>query len=155
MQTTAKLNLATPADYPVLAYIGHEAFHADKLAYGQGPRVYEHPEFLIPLLETGDVPVYKLVVGTETVGFAITSAKSETSRWLGCLCILPEHQGKGYGSQTLRLLEQAYPAVCQWGLDTPAASEKNRSFYERAGYCVIGESSPMEGFQLLTFEKRL
>jgi len=155
MQTQLRLLIATPADYPALAAIGHEAFHADKLAYGQGPRVYEQPDFLLPLLENGNGNIRKLMVEEEIIGLVITSEKTPNARWLGCLCLLPAWQGRGYGSQALRLVEATYPEVRQWGLDTPAASEQNRRFYERAGYRVIGESEPMEGFKLLVFEKRL
>lgn len=155
MQSTVLLIPATPADYPLLVRIGHEAFHADKLAYGRGPDLYENPAFLLPLLERGDDRVRKIVVGQETVGLMITSEKTPTARWLGCVCLLPAHQGMGYGMRAMQLIEQAYPHVCQWGLDTPAGSVRNRRFYERAGYRVVGESEPWPGFTLLAFEKRL
>ena len=155
MTTELLLLPAAPEDYLMLAAIAHDAFHPDKLVFGSGPSVYEHPEMLLPLLQSDDGALRKLVAEGVTVGFVITRPQTDTARWLGCLCIAPAWQGRGYGSLALQLVEQAYPNVVQWGLDTPAAKKENRRFYERAGYRVVGESWPMEGFCLLVFEKRL
>ena len=146
---------ADMTDYAALAVVGHEAFDADKLTFGEGPDIYENPRFLQPLLARGDGTVRKLVMGEVTVGVIVTFEKTSFSRWLGCICLLPSCQGKGYGLQAMRLIEQAYPSVRQWGLDTPAGNPRNRRFYERAGYQVVGQTELWEGFSLLVFEKRL
>ena len=145
---------ATVADYTLLATIGHEAFHADKLAYGKGPEIYENPACLLPILAKEDDTIRKLAVGEEIIGFVITYTRTDTSRWLGCLCLLPSWQGKGYGSQALQLVEDAYPQAIQWGLDTPAASARHLQFYERAGYRVIAHTEAFPGFTLAVLEKR-
>ncbi len=146
---------ATPLDYDTLARIGHDAFHPDKLRFGQGPRVYEEPQFLLPLL-TGNVDtVHKLVVQGQTIGFTLSFPREAGYRWLGCLAIAPACQSRGYGAQAIALLEAAFPQVHRWGLDTPLAKEENRRFYERAGYVPIGRSEPFAGFTLVVFEKRL
>ena len=145
---------AVPADEALLAAIGREAFEEDKRAYGQGPDIYENPAFLHTLLEDGGVGVRKLVVGEETVGLAITFAKAKGYRWLGCLCLRPKWQGKGYGSQALRLLEAAYPSEKHWGLDTPAANARNLHFYEKAGYRIVGETREPGAPVLMVFEKQ-
>ena len=154
MPETLQLLPATPADLDTLRDIGHQAFHEDKLAYGQGPDIYENPDFLRPLLaEEGTV--HKLTVGDTAIGLTITFARTPASRWLGCLCILPTWQGRGFGGQAIRLLEAAYPGVCQWALDTPAANPRNRHFYEKAGYREIERNMTDEGLELVVFEKRL
>ena len=155
MPDELRLLPADITDYAALAVVGHEAFHADKLAFGEGPDIYENPKFLQPLLARGDGTVRKLVLGEITVGVIITFEKTSFSRWLGCICLLPSCQGNGYGSQAIRLIEQAYPSVRQWGLDTPAGNLRNRRFYEQAGYQVVGQTELREGFTLLVFEKRL
>jgi len=149
------LQPATLDDYPTLAAVVHDAFQEDKLAFGQGPSLYEEPETLLTLLEKPDRDVWKLVTHGVTIGMAVTSEKTATARWLNCLCILPAWQGMGYGSRALRLVEAAYPGAYQWRLDTPAQKSANRRFYERAGYVVVDEHVLWEGFSLLVFEKRL
>lgn len=155
MPATLELLPAVQADYPTLAAIGREAFRADALAYGKGPDIYENPAFLLPLLRDEPGCVRKLAAGGQIIGLIVTYARTAASRWLGCICLLPSWQGLGYGLEAVRLLEAAYPDVRQWGLDTPAASEKNRRFYQKAGYRAVDESEPWPGFRLTVYEKRL
>ncbi len=146
---------AEPADYPVLAAIGHLAFQPDKEKYGLGPGIYEDPSFLLPLLQKGDQSVRKLVVDGEMIGILITRPVEPGVMHLGCLCVLPSHQAMGYGSQALKLLEKAYPAARRWELDTPADSEKHRRFYEKNGYRVARYTPTDRGPQLIVLEKFL
>ena len=146
---------AEPADYPVLAAIGHLAFQPDKEKYGLGPGIYEDPSFLLPLLQKGDQSVRKLVVDGEMIGILITRPVEPGVMHLGCLCVLPSHHSMGYGSQALKLLEQAYPSACRWELDTPADSIKNRRFYEKNGYHVTRSTPTDRGPELVALEKSL
>jgi len=155
MNESLRLQPATPEDYDTLCDIGHRAFHADKLAYGQGPGLYEDPTFLLPMLAAADDTVCLLMAGDTAIGITITYQRTPTSRWLGCLCLLPEWQGMGYGGAALRLLEATYPETCQWALDTPAASVRNRHFYEKAGFSEVERTVTDTGFELIVFEKRL
>ena len=146
---------ATAADYEALARIGHDAFHPDKLRFGQGPRVYEEPQFLLPLLAANVDTVHLLAAMGLTVGFTLSFPREPGYRWLGCLAIAPAWQNRGYGAQALRLLEAAFPETRRWGLDTPLVKENNRRFYERAGYVPVDTSEPYPGFTLIVYEKRL
>ena len=47
--------------------------------------------------------------------------------------IIPEHQGKGYGQDTIALVEDVVDAEC-WELDTILQEEGNCYFYEKMGY---------------------
>ena len=154
MDDFLRLLPATPADFDTLRDIGRQAFQEDKLAYGQGPDIYENPEFLRPLLSEDGV-VHKLMWEGAPIGLTVTFRRTPASCWLGCLCILPAWQGRGLGGQALCLLEAAYPEVCQWALDTPAANPRNRHFYEKAGYQEIERTVTDEGLELVVFEKRL
>jgi ribosomal protein S18 acetylase RimI-like enzyme len=146
---------ATTADYARLAAVGRAAFEADKQAYGQGPRIYEDPSFLLPLLEKNDGAVRKLTIGREIVGVAITYEKAPERRRLGCLCLLPAWQGRGYGAEALRLLEAEYPAAALWEVDTPADSARNLHFYRKVGYRVVGKVEGSERPELALLEKRI
>ncbi len=146
---------AEPADYPALAAIGRLAFQADREKYGLGPGIYENPSFLVPLLQKGDQSVRKLVVDGETIGVLITRPVEPGVMHLGCLCVLPSHHSMGYGSQALKLLEQAYPSACRWELDTPADSIKNRRFYEKNSFCVVKYTPMDQGPDLVVLEKQI
>ena len=48
----------------------------------------------------------------ENIGFLRVQTNEElTEAWLGTAAILPQHQGKGYGSEGLRLLEKEFPTI--------------------------------------------
>ncbi|MCE5344194.1 MAG: GNAT family N-acetyltransferase [Eubacteriales bacterium] len=155
MEPALRLTHAVPADYPSLASAGREAFEADKRRYGVGPSIYENPSFLLALLKKEDGTVQKLLAGNTLVGVVITFETAPDTRRIGCLCLPPAWQGRGYGSEAIRLLEAAYPAVKRWTLDTPADSERNRHFYEKAGYQVVGESCAPGAPALVLFEKQI
>lgn len=155
MKLPLTLAPATPADYPTLAQAGREAFAADKQRYGIGPSIYENPAFLLPLLAKNDGTVQKLLAGETLIGVAITIETAPGTRRLGCLCLPPKWQGRGYGAQALQLLEAMYPTAKTWMLDTPADSERNRHFYEKAGYRVVGESTPPGAPTLVLLEKQV
>jgi GNAT superfamily N-acetyltransferase len=155
MPASLSIPPAAEADYPELAAAGRAAFQADKTRYGEGPSIYENPSFLLPLLAGGGGVVRRMVADGQTVGVIITFATGPDTRRLGCLCLPPEEQGKGYGTQAIRLLEAAYPDTKVWTLDTPADSARNRHFYEKNGYRIVGEADNETGPKLVLFEKRL
>ncbi len=51
--------------------------------------------------------------------------------------IVPEHQGKGYGQDTIALVEEVVDAEC-WELETILQEEGNCYFYEKMGYRRTG-----------------
>jgi hypothetical protein len=109
MPASLSIPPAVEADYPELVAAGRAAFQADKERYGEGPSIYEDPSFLLPLLAGGDGVVRKMVADGKTIGVIITFATGPDTRRLGCLCLPPEEQNRGYGTEAIRLLEAAYP----------------------------------------------
>ncbi len=155
MPASLSIPPAVEADYPELVAAGRAAFQADKERYGEGPSIYEDPSFLLPLLAGGDGVVRKMVADGKTIGVIITFATGPDTRRLGCLCLPPEEQNRGYGTEAIRLLEAAYPDTKCWTLDTPADNVRNRHFYEKNGYRVVGKTDNETGPKLVLFEKRL
>lgn len=56
-------------------------------------------------------------------------------------CILPQYQGKRYGTEVLGLIEELYSDNKIWTLDTPCFCKRNRHLYEKMGYKSIGTCS--------------
>ena len=55
----------------------------------------------------------------DKIGFLRIQTNDElTEAWLGTAAILPQYQGKGYGSEGLRLLEEELSTITQWDLCT-------------------------------------
>lgn len=56
-------------------------------------------------------------------------------------CILPQHQGGGYGYKALSMMEEMFPKKKKWTLSTPFYSVKNQYLYEKSGYKKVGTAS--------------
>lgn len=61
--------------------------------------------------------------------------------FIGRLIVLPEFQGKGYGSAILDNLEKAFPKVKRYELFTGEKSVRNIQLYKRKGYSAFKEET--------------
>ena len=67
--------------------------------------------------------------------------------------IVSEHQGKGYGQDTIVLVEEVVDAEC-WELDTILQEEGNCYFYEKMGYRRTGVTREInDGMIIISFVK--
>ena len=58
---------------------------------------------------------------------------------IGCLCVIPEYQGKGIGTQAVRFVQDHYDDWKRLTLVTPIYKHENVRFYtERCGFQIIG-----------------
>ena len=58
---------------------------------------------------------------------------------IGCLCVIPEYQGKGIGTQAIRFAQNYYDDWKRLILVTPLYKRENIRFYtERCGFQIVG-----------------
>ncbi len=81
---------------------------------------------------------YMICAKENVIGIFWLHCEEENSLTVEDLCILPEEQGKGYGSQALKCIEELYPENKRWLLTTPCFCKRNRHLYEKNGYVNIG-----------------
>ena len=63
---------------------------------------------------------------------------------IGCLCIIPEYQGKGIGTQAIRFIKTFYEDWKKLTLVTPIDKKENVKFYtEKCGFRI--ESTERDG----------
>ena len=63
---------------------------------------------------------------------------------VGCLCVIPEYQGKGIGTQAIRFVKTFYEDWERLTLVTPIDKKENVKFYtEKCGFCI--ESTERDG----------
>ena len=62
----------------------------------------------------------------------------------------PDYQNQGIGSQAMTFLEETYPHINQWTLDTPVWAKRNQRFYEKHGYVKTGT---MMGGELVLYTR--
>lgn len=57
---------------------------------------------------------------------------------VGCLCVIPEYQGKGIGSQAIKFATAYYEDWDKFTLITPADKMENIRFYtEKCGFDIV------------------
>ncbi len=90
----------------------------------------------------------------DKIGFLRIQTHDElTKAWLGTAAILPQYQGKGYGSEGLRLLEEEFPTFRQWDLCTVLQDEGMVAFYEKNGYHQTHIEPEKEGMDMVYMKK--
>lgn len=63
---------------------------------------------------------------------------------IGCLCVIPEFQGKGIGTQAIEFVKEFYKDWEEFTLITPADKLENVKFYsEKCGFNI--ESTEKDG----------
>ena len=97
---------------------------------------------------------YFLKEKDENIGFLRVQTNEElTEAWLGTAAILPQYQGKGYGSEGLRLLEKEFPTIKQWDLCTVLQDAGMVAFYEKNGYRQTHIEPEKEGMDMVYMKK--
>ena len=133
-------------DVAALYDIALRAFQPDYEKYGVYPPLirFEKKKFLPPRI-FGKV----ILVDDEIIGGAFVAGIGKKGE-IASIFLDPNHQHKGYGRQTMLMIENLYPKVRKWKLDTPAESYELHRFYESLGYVKSGEledkKSGMKGF---------
>ncbi|SFC51819.1 Acetyltransferase (GNAT) domain-containing protein [Bacillus sp. OV322] len=64
-------------------------------------------------------------------------------------------QNQGLGAKVIALAERNFPEAEMWSLNTPQDNFRNRYFYEKLGYKVVGASKINDSLSLLEYEKIL
>lgn len=151
-----RLEPATPADAPALTAIQKRAFDEDVRRHPEappgGPPGYDDVAAQREQMARGHY--FKILDGEERVGGAIVFRTGPASCELGRIWVDPDRQGRGVGGEAMALLERAFPDATVWTLDTPAWATRNQRFYERRGYCRIGEARAGD-LVLVLYEKRV
>ncbi|MBP3887328.1 MAG: GNAT family N-acetyltransferase [Cellulosilyticum sp.] len=79
---------------------------------------------------------YKIMLEEKIIGAFFLIPQGEEKMRFEDFVIEPEYQNKGYGYETLRQVEAAYPNIREWRLSTPVFSIGNQHLYEKFGYKI-------------------
>ena len=96
---------------------------------------------------------YFICLGKVHIG-AVRIVHLETLCILKQIYILPEYQGKGLAQQAIRMVEELYPSVSRWELDTILQEEKLCHLYEKMGYRQNGRAEEIKENMTLVFYER-
>ena len=77
---------------------------------------------------------FLILCDNKRVGAVRVIKTDEASCWIAPVFIIPQYQKKGIAQKVFALLEQAYPNVMLWKLDTILQEKGNCHLYEKLGY---------------------
>ena len=97
-----------------------------------GPKGYNEVESEEYIIE--HFIAYKILLEEQIIGAFFLIPNGEEQMRFEDFVIDPDYQNRGYGYETLRLVEKAYPTIKQWRLSTPVFSVGNQHLYEKFGY---------------------
>ena len=129
-------------DAELLIEIYNSAFYSDFIKYGECPaygRTIEQMEQSIR-----DFPKFLIMCDGKPVG-CISCKAVETGLYeVGCLCVIPEFQGKGIGTTAMQFAKSHIKDWKRFTLITPVDKEQNVRFYtEKCGFKI--QSTEMDG----------
>ena len=133
---------AETADADILIEIYNAAFYSDYLRYGECPAYGRTREMMEQSIM--NYPKHLIISDSRPVG-CISCKELENGIYeVGCLCVIPEYQGKGIGTAAIEFAKSYYTGWKQFTLVTPADKSENVRFYtEKCGFVI--RSVEMDG----------
>ncbi len=127
---------ATAEDAEVLVHIYNAAFYDDYLRYGSCPGYGNTKEMMEESIKRH--PKHIILCDDEPVG-CVSYTKLDIREYeVACLCIVPEFQGKGIGTQAIRFLQTLLEDWEKLTLVTPLDKKQNVKFYtEKCGFRIV------------------
>ena len=133
---------ATTEDAELLIDIYNASFYSDYLRYGACPGYGNTKE----MMEESIIqhPKHIILCNNEPVGGVSYTKLGAGEYEVACLCVIPDYQGKGIGTQAIRFLKTFLEDWKRLTLVTPIDKKENVKFYtERCGFHI--ESTERDG----------
>jgi ribosomal protein S18 acetylase RimI-like enzyme len=129
-------------DAELLIDIYNSAFYSDYIKYGECPAYGKTKEMMEKSII--DYPKFIILYNSKPVG-SVSCKKLEAGLYeVGCLCVVPEFQGKGIGTFAMEFVKSYYTDWNKFTLVTPVDKSENVLFYtEKCGFYI--QSLEMNG----------
>jgi ribosomal protein S18 acetylase RimI-like enzyme len=128
---------ATKEDADLLIIIYNASFYDDYIKYGECPAYGRTRESMEESIER--YPKFIIYHDDLAIGAISLVNRGDGEYYLGCLCIIPEYQGKGIGTQAVKFMLDYYSDWTKVTLITPEDKEENIAFYtKKCGFQIDG-----------------
>ena len=133
---------AETTDADTLVKIYDASFYSDYIKYGECPAYGRTKEMMEQSVL--DFPKFLILVDGRPVGCISCKTLEPGVYEVGCLCVIPEFQGKGIGTAAMEFAKSYYSDWKTFTLITPEDKTENIRFYtEKCGFEI--QSSEMDG----------
>lgn len=110
----------------------------DVIDYNIQPPGYSSVEMMKYSIE--ELDCYKVIMGGKIIGGIIVTISGKSYGRIDRIFVEPVYQGKGIGSKVIKLIEEEYPSIRIWDLETSSRQINNHHFYKKMGYEIIFKS---------------
>lgn len=125
-------------DAQTLIKIYNDAFYTDYVKYGVCPAYGRSIKQMKKSIQ--QFPKYIAYDDSVPVGVVSAAEKNDGVYYIGCLCVIPDYQGKGIGSALVDFIKNQYTDWQKLELITPIDNEKNVRFYtQKCGFTIQNE----------------
>lgn len=83
---------------------------------------------------------FKVIMDDKIIGGIIVTISGKSYGRIDRIFVDPDYQGKGIGSHVIKLIEEEYPSIRIWDLETSTRQINNHHFYKKMGYEIIFKS---------------
>ncbi len=133
---TTEYRKAVSEDAEMLVNIYNAAFYSDYVRFGACPGYGKTTEMMEASIR--DNPKYIILCDNRPVGCVSCKMLEKKEYEITCLCIIPEYQGKGLGTQAVRFVKALYDDWEKITLVTPVDKKENVKFYtEKCGFRIV------------------
>lgn len=133
---------AETADAELLINIYNAAFYSDYIRYGECPAYGKTKEMMEQSIL--HYPKFLILADGKPVGCVSCRLAEAGVYEVGCLCVIPDYQGKGIGTQAIQFVTSYYKDWEKFTLITPIDKIENVRFYtEKCGFEIV--SAEMDG----------
>ncbi|MEQ2525135.1 GNAT family N-acetyltransferase [Bacillaceae bacterium CLA-AA-H227] len=104
----------------------------DVIDYNIQPPGYSSVEMTKYMIE--ELTYHKIINNKDIVGGIIVTITGKSFGRIDRIFVAPKYQGKKIGSRAIELIEEEFPNVRTWDLETSSRQVNNHHFYEKMGY---------------------
>ena len=133
-----KIERACKKDAQTITEIKIKAYNKEINTYlgrDGGPPGYNKVESQLKIIQK--FISYKIVLGDIIIGAFFLIPINDNHMRFEDFVIDPKFQNKGYGLQTMTIVEDEFSQIKQWSLSTPVFSLGNQYLYEKFGYVEV------------------
>lgn len=110
----------------------------DIIDYNIQPPGYSSVEMMRYSIE--ELDSFKVMLDGKIIGGIIVTISGKSYGRIDRIFVEPVYQGKGIGSNVIKLIEEEYPSIRIWDLETSSRQLTNHHFYKKMGYEIIFKS---------------
>lgn len=127
---------ATVTDAELLIEIYNASFYSDYIKYGECPGYGKTKEEMEKSII--NYPKFLILCNSKPVGCVSCKLKEKKVYEVGCLCVIPEFQGRGIGTRAVEFVKTFYEDWDRFTLITPIDKSQNIKFYtEKCGFDIV------------------